>query len=284
MKDFSDKLPLVSVIIASYNSGKFIAETLRTVLRQSYRKIEIIVVNDGSTDNTEEIVLRIAALDSRIKYYHIKHSGRPSVPRNYAVKKASGSLFAFLDADDLWTKHKIKSQVDYLLNNSGISFVYSMCFTFGDVNFFSEYYELLPLPFRAVEDKEGLRTTGNTIPLSSVMVRREAFYEVNGFDEDPDFKAVEDYDLWLRLSEKFEFHFIPRIQVYYRIHISQSSADWNTREKRMKLLAEKRNIDLPEYKNIRRKGWFLLLLRNTIHLKFYLLYKLIGYIENRDGI
>jgi teichuronic acid biosynthesis glycosyltransferase TuaG len=280
----TENLPLVSVVIASYNSAEFIEETIHSVLNQSYSRFEIIVVDDGSTDGTADAVMRLTSLDNRIKFYQTTHSGRPSVPRNYGTKKAEGDLVAFLDSDDLWTKHKLKYQVNYLMNHPDLSFIYSMCFTFGEVNFFSEHYELLPLPFRAAKNNKDLRKIGNTIPLSSVLIRKPAFDAVGGFDEDPEFKAVEDYDLWLRLSDKYLFNFIPRIHFYYRIHGAQSSADWETREKRLQLLAEKKNIKLPHYKNIRRKGMILLLIRNALHLEFYLLYRIIGYIENGDGL
>ncbi len=275
---------MVSVIIPCYNSGEFIESTLESVLNQSYDNFEIIAVDDGSSDDTYKVLQISAINDKRIKPYRIDHSGRPSVPRNFGVSRASGSLVAFLDSDDLWTKHKLSFQIPYLLKHSEISFVYSMCFAFGEVNFFSEHYELLPLPFRAAKNAGGLKVIGNTIPLSSVLIRKDAFNDAGGFDEDPEFKAVEDYDLWLRLSEKHRFHFIPRIHVYYRIHASQSSADWETREKRLQLLADKRSLKLPRYKNIRRKGLLLLLVRNTIHLKLYLLYKLTGWLENGDRL
>jgi len=278
----SDKLPLVSVIVPCFNSGKYIGSTLNSVLNQSYDNFEIIAVDDDSSDDTYKILQAAALNDPRIKPFSISHSGRPSVPRNYGINKASGSLIAFLDSDDIWTKHKLKYQVDYLLSHREAAFVYSMSFTFGDVSFLSEHYELLPLPFRAARDAKGLKEIGNTITLSSVLIRKEVLNEAEGFDEDPDLKAVEDYDLWLRLSRNYKFCFIPRIQVYYRIHGTQSSADWDTREKRLQLLAGKRGINLPHYKNMRRKGILLILVRNTIHLKFYLLIKLVGWLENGD--
>ncbi len=280
MNKDADKFPLVSVIIPCYNSGKYIEGTLNSVLNQSYDNIEIIAVDDESSDNTYKILQAAAQLDERINPFRIAHSGRPSVPRNYGIGKASGRLIAFLDSDDIWIKHKLKSQVNSLLMHTEAAFVYSMSFTFGEVGFFSEDYELLPLPFRAARDAKGLRRIGNTITLSSVLVRREALTEAGGFDEDPELKAVEDYDLWLRLSERYDFCFIPRIQVYYRIHGTQTSTGWDIREKRLQILAAKRKLKLPSYKNFRRKGILLLLIRNTIHLKFYLLYKFLGWLES----
>ena len=281
MKTEINKNPQISVIIPCYNSEKYIEDTIKSVLNQSYQSFEIIIVDDGSTDNTTAIIKKLEGKDSRIKFYEIMHSGRPSIPRNYGVKKSSGSFIAFLDSDDLWTREKLKYQSDYLADNKEIAFVYSMSYTFGDVSLLSDRYELLPLPFRAARDREGLIRIGNTITLSSVLIRRESFENVGGFDEDPEQK-LEDFDLWLKLSETEKFHLIPRIHVYYRIHGSQFSSDWEERDKRLKYLEEKRNIRLPVHKNFRRKSFFLLLIRNLIHLLFYLCYKSIGYAENRD--
>lgn len=278
-----NKSPLISVVIPSFNSEKYIEDTINSVLNQSYRIFEIIVVDDESTDNTFTYVQKLAADDERIKFYRIQHSGRPSVPRNYGVKKSSGSLIAFLDSDDLWTKEKLRYQLEYLINHPEISFVYSMSYSFGEVNLFSDRYELLPLPFRAARNKRELIYIGNTITLSSVLIRRESFEKAGGFDENPEQK-LEDYDLWLRLSESERFHLISRIHVYYRIHNPQFSSDWDTREERLKYLEEKRNIKFTGYKHFRRKGLLILLIRNLIHLVFYLFYKTLGYAENRDRL
>lgn len=284
MTENQNKSPLVSVIIPSFNSDKYIKDTINSVLNQYYRNFEIIVVDDGSTDNTGAIVKDMSLLDSRITYYTIQHSGRPSVPRNYGIKKASGGLIAFLDSDDLWTKEKLSCQVKHLNDDPGVSFVYSMSFTFGDVNIFSEYFELFPLPFRVAHNRSELIKKGNTIPVSSVMVRKEVLEAEKGFDESSDLKAVEDYDLWLRLSAKYRFHFIPRIHLYYRIHPGQSSADWNKKQERLKILAEKRNIGIPEYKYFRKKGPVILLIRNLVHLLFYMYYRLSGYLKNGNKL
>ena len=176
--------PFVSVVIACYNAENFIAETIESILNQSYQNFEIIIVDDGSTDNSAEVIESLLKNDDRIKLYSIEHSGRASVPRNFGVKKSSGDLIAFLDADDLWTKHKLKYQLNTFKEHPNTGFVYSMCFTFGEVNFFSEHYELLPLPFRASKKYSDLKSNGNSIPLSSVLIKKEVFESVGGFDED----------------------------------------------------------------------------------------------------
>lgn len=261
--------PLVSIIIPAYNSEKFIEQAIKSVQNQTYSNFEVIVIDDGSTDNTNSVVRSISEQDDRINCYKIEPSHRPSVPRNYGIRKAKGKFIAFLDSDDLWSKDKLQRQLKIFRQNPKIIFVYSMSITFGDVNLFSPFYELLPLPFRAARSRDDLIQIGNTIPLSSVIVKTDKLKTIGGFDEDPQLQ-VEDYDLWLRLSELGDFIFIPRIDTYYRIHSAQFSADWETRKKRLKYLAKKRGINLPDYKYYRKRNKLLLLFRNKIHFFFYI--------------
>jgi len=271
--------PLVSIIIPTYNSENFIEPTIKSVLVQSYQNFEIIIIDDSSTDNTIRILTRLRKEDNRINYYKIPHSGRPSIPRNFGINKAKGDLIAFLDSDDLWIKEKLKNQVEIIKKQPEFIFLYSMSITFGKVNLLSPKYELLPLPFRAARSKKDLLKLGNTIPLSSTLIKTDILKEIGGFDEDPELQ-IEDYDLWIRLSEKGEFKFIPRIFVYYRIHDSQFSEDWETRKRRLEYLKVKRDLELPDYKFYRNKSFVLLLFRNIIHFKIFLFYKIIGFVKN----
>ncbi|MBT8385958.1 MAG: glycosyltransferase family 2 protein [Ignavibacteria bacterium] len=96
--------PLVSVIIPAYNSEKFIGQAIESVQKQTYSNLEVIVIDDGSTDNTISVVRSISEQDDRINCYKIEPSHRPSVPRNYGIDKAKGKFIAFLDSDDLWSR------------------------------------------------------------------------------------------------------------------------------------------------------------------------------------
>jgi glycosyltransferase involved in cell wall biosynthesis len=268
--------PLVSVIIPTYNSSKYIEETINSVLNQSYQNFEIIVIDDSSTDKTISLLKILSESDSRISYYEIKHSGMPSTPRNYGINKAKGDLIAFLDSDDIWTENKLQEQLKYFQKFQDTIFVYSMSVTFGAVNFLSPNYEVLPLLFKAAKSKEDLKKKGNSITCSSVLVKSEALKKINGFDEDPKLKAVEDYDLWIRLSELGKFYFIPRIHVKYRVHKSQTSSSWEIKQNRLLYLAQKRNIELPKYKFYRNKGFVFRLVRNTIHFSTFVWIRLVS--------
>ncbi|MDJ0689881.1 MAG: glycosyltransferase family 2 protein [Xenococcaceae cyanobacterium MO_188.B32] len=108
MKQFLEK-PLVSVIIPTYNRGNLIGQTLDTVLGQSYQNLEIIIVDDGSTDNTEEVIKAIQ--DSRVRYINYQPNRGGSTARNIGIKNATGEYIAFLDSDDLWKLNKIDLQL-----------------------------------------------------------------------------------------------------------------------------------------------------------------------------
>ncbi len=267
--------PLVSVIIPVYNSGQYLEETIRSVLNQTYRNFEIILIDDGSTDNSTQIITRFSSEYSNIKALLSPGAGRPAVPRNIGINNASGELVAFLDSDDLWTKNKLSLQVSYLTANPGVPMIYTASKTFGAVNIFSPFYEVLPLPYKAVTTQSGLINIGNTITCSSVLARKEFIIREGGFDEDPQMR-VEDYDLWIRLANYGSIGFLPVLSVYYRVHHSQFSGDWETKSARVRYLAQKRNLPIPDYKMIRNKGIVLLLIRNIIHFFASLYYKLMG--------
>ncbi len=271
--------PLVSVIIPAFNVEKYIEETISSVLNQSYTNYEIIVVDDSSTDKTLEIIGKISKKDSRVKLFKIEHSGRPAVPRNFGISKAQGELIAFLDSDDLWAKEKLSAQIGFLEINPDLIFVYSMSVTFGKVNLFSPHYEVLPLLHKTARNYADLISKGNSITCSSVLIKKKYLEEVNGFDEDAELKAVEDYDLWLRLSKLGSFGFIPRIHTYYRVHSTQSSSDWEMKQKRLEYLASKRKIPLKGYRFFRNKGILVCLLRNLYHYFTFLFIKILSVIS-----
>lgn len=267
--------PLISVVIPTFNSEIFIRETINSVLNQTYQNFEIIIIDDESTDNTVSILKEFSNKYNRIKYFQIPHAGRPSVPRNYGTEKSNGEFIAFLDADDIWVKNKLEIQLKEFEKNPKNILVYSMSVTFRDVNLFSANYEVLPLLYKVCRTKQDFITKGNSITCSSVLLKKEYFKKVNGFDEDPKLQ-VEDYDLWIRLSELGLFTFIPRIQTYYRIHGKQFSSDWETKQNRVKYLADKRDWDLPGYKYTRNKGILFLLIRNIIHYLNFLFVKFLS--------
>lgn len=113
----------VSVITASYNAARFIGETIESVLNQTYTDLELIIVDDCSTDNTEEVVNKYIEKDDRIKFYKLEINSGAAVVRNTAIEKASGRFIAFLDSDDIWDREKLEKQIKFMKdNNYGFSF------------------------------------------------------------------------------------------------------------------------------------------------------------------
>jgi teichuronic acid biosynthesis glycosyltransferase TuaG len=272
---------IVSVIIPVYNGDKYISKALESVLRQTYKNIELIVVNDGSTDTTQDILDKYSKADSRIKVYQIKNTGLPSKVRNFAVSKSKGSFLAFLDADDIWLPKKLEIQLKEIHTNSEIALVYSSAIVFGDVNFFSPLFGLLPLPFRAARSFDQLLKR-NSICCSTVLLRKSIFLKMNGFDEEELLKAVEDYDLWLRICKNNKISYCKNILVKYRIHSKGISKDKMKLNNSVIKMFKYRGYDELKNGNPSNSYSILNIIGNVLHLIFIVYLYLIQYSETDE--
>lgn len=209
--------PLVSIIIPCYNHGAYIQETINSVLNQSYKNIEIIIVNDGSDDeNTLNILSKIN--NPVIKIINQENAG-PSVARDKALTIAKGKYFVPLDSDDLIEKDTIAESVKILEVSPNIAVIY------GDCQYFGERNELRKQePFNITK-----LIKANTIALCSV-IRTDAFIVTGGFDEFLSKKGLEDWDLWLMLFEKgSEFHYLNKTT--FKIRVLNSSRTFQVANK-----------------------------------------------------
>lgn len=109
---------LVSIIMPTYNCADFIGESIESVLNQTYENWELIIADDCSTDNTENVVNKFIKVDNRIKYYKLKENSGAAIARNLAVDKSKGEFIAFLDSDDLWTNDKLEKQINWMKKNN----------------------------------------------------------------------------------------------------------------------------------------------------------------------
>lgn len=198
---------MVSVIIPTYNRGYCIVEAIQSVQNQIYKNIEIIVVDDGSTDNTQEIVKAKSKEDVRIKYYYISHSG-VSDARNYGIQAAKGDFLSFLDSDDIYLPEKIETHVSFLQQNPDFAVVYS------------PYIEKHPKHGQQLHrhkyppDKVFLKLfQGSFITMNSIMFRSSCIKTIGLFRED--MFVLEDIDFFLRLADKFRFGFVDTISSVY---------------------------------------------------------------------
>jgi len=206
--------PLVSVIVTTYNRADLLCETLDSILSQTYENFELIVVDDGSTDNTEEVVKRHSA--GRINYIKTENWGGPARPRNIGIEKATGEYIAFCDDDDIWLPKKLEKQINYIVN-SNYGMIFTMQKQFGATSIFSNYFGIGPLPFKKDTSANALLQV-NCIPTSSVIIKKDLLDQIDYFDERRSFIAIEDNDLWIRVSKVAAIGFVPNVLVLHRNH------------------------------------------------------------------
>jgi len=226
-------IPKVSVVIPTYNCAQYIAEAIESVLNQTYKDFEIIVIDDGSTDNTQEIIKPYL---NKIKYIYQQNSG-PSAARNRGIKEANGEYIAFLDADDIWLPQKLELQIKFMETYFNIGL------TFTDMSFFSDkkgiiknsflknmkiFNKLCVQSLSSYEKKFSEKIFNalieeNFIPTPSVIVKKQCFNKVGLFDET--LFVVEDRDMWLRISLFYDVGFINKPLVLRRFHKKNISVD-----------------------------------------------------------
>jgi glycosyltransferase involved in cell wall biosynthesis len=212
-------MPKVSVIIPAYNASQYLADAIRSVLSQSFRDFEIIVVDDGSSDNTEQVA---AEFFPDVKYYRQSNAG-PAIARNTGIRKAKGEWIAFLDSDDWWDE----THLEQLLLRCGQ--VPEADMIYGSRCSVDAWGRVLEEPSEQSAYPEGWifrdLLAGNYISTPSVMVKRTVLEILNGFGEDPVFRNCEDYDLWLRISAQFRIASIPGLVFYRRLHDKNATAN-----------------------------------------------------------
>ncbi len=209
-------MPKVSVVIPAYNCERFISTAIESVLEQTYKDYEIIVVDDGSTDNTAKVLSR---LNSKIKYI-FQTNGGPAKGRNTGILNARGEYVAFLDADDAWLPNKLKMQMEVLEKRSNLGLIYSDIYIIDDRYFVDRNSGLRAFQVRPPHRGKVLKTLFlvNFIPTTSVVMRKECFEKIGLFN--PILSPIEDYDRWLRLSVFYEVDYIDRALAKYRDHVS----------------------------------------------------------------
>lgn len=222
--------PSVSIIIGSFNAEKYIRETLDSVANQTFKSFEAIVVDDCSTDNTTKIIQEYCDKDARFKLIKLEsNSNLPAVPRNVGLKHARGEFVAFLDHDDVWTHKKIQRQICALQVNPQIDLVFSYLWSFRGKSLLRGFF-LIPNPIKNKINFERLRI-GNALMYSSVFARKKVIVTLNGFDENPKLRAIEDYELWLRVSQQFKIGYTSEVHGYYRVTNSSASRSDKSLEK-----------------------------------------------------
>lgn len=227
--------PFFSVVIPAFNAARFLRETLACVQKQTFGNFECIVVDDGSTDATPEIVASFER-DPRFRSIRISHGGTPGRARNQGIRSASGEYVAFLDADDLWTTDKLERYFDHI-RGTGATLVFSNWYAIDDSG--RRISQVLSRRMkRQLPVGDPFLVVSNIVALGSVAVKRAVVGEIL-FSEDPDLRAVEDYHLWLQLNAQHPFDYISDPLLLYRCHSEQIHRDYAEQvRKREKILGD----------------------------------------------
>lgn len=211
-------MPTVSVIIPTYQLAHLVSQTIESVLAQTYTDYEIIVVNDGSTDNTKEV---LATFGDKITVIHQENKG-VAAARNVGIMAAQGRYIALLDHDDLWLPNKLEKQVAYLESHRNIGLVYSDMQSFNEKGV-EPYTFAQKVPLHPFENIWTMFVR-NPIPTCSiVVVRRECLDNVGGFDST--MVPCDDYDMWLRIVEKWPVYFLNESLTRYRRSVYQQTSN-----------------------------------------------------------
>jgi glycosyltransferase involved in cell wall biosynthesis len=209
---------LVSVIIPAHNSAKFVAEALNGVLGQTYRRFEVIVVDDGSVDDTRGVV---EGFGEQIRYLYQDNRG-PAAARNTGIRSSKGEFVCFLDADDAWTLNKLEMQVRFMEEHSDVGLL------FADATELEELTVLKPsilatmqfgadaLAQRPVTQAFRKLIVENFVPTSTVMIRRSCLAQTGLFDEE--LQNAEDREMWLRLAAASTVACLPQVLAKKRSH------------------------------------------------------------------
>ncbi|PYS84887.1 MAG: hypothetical protein DMF67_03160 [Acidobacteria bacterium] len=224
--------PLVSVVVPTYNYGRFISQTLESLRAQTYPNWECVVVDDGSTDDTAEVVSRYAGEDNRIKYLWQRNQ-RQGAAKNNGIRNSGGEYLQFLDADDLIEPRKLERQVEFLERHPGVDIVYGSVRFFqtgnADERLYSMWGDDRPwMPDISGEGKEVLLalTRANIMAVNSPLVRRSVVDVVGLFDER--LPPAEDWDYWIRCAAagaRFRYEEIEGTLALVRSHPLSSSRD-----------------------------------------------------------
>lgn len=246
----SQRPSLVSVIVPVHNGEDYVEQAIDSARSQTYSPLEIIVVDDGSTDRTEEIVNRIEQNDSRITFIRQERSGVASA-RNLAIANAAGQYIAPLDADDIWYPEKLSEQVRVMENGTqNLGLVYSWSTTVD-----SKSRLLGGLHANCSEGQVFANLIfGNVVGNGSTpLIARNVLDDVGYYNEEfsrRDATGCEDRDLYLRIAERYNFAAVPRVLVGYRKHSKSMSSNARTMQNSHHMFLEelqRRNVDLPSY-------------------------------------
>ena len=220
-------MPQISIIIPSYNTAHYLCEAVDSVLMSTFKDFEVIIIDDGSTDNTKDVVRKYDNIPA-VRYIYQSNKGLAGA-RNAGISVALGKYLVFLDSDDVVLPEKLMLQFDFLEQNNDVDVVYSLseCFVENDLN------ERIKINFPIFEgDVLSHLLNGNFMHVNSIMVRKEKVVAVECFNSN--YRELEDWDLWLRMSVGgSKFKCISRVLSLVRVRRDSMTANQDKMNKSM---------------------------------------------------
>ena len=234
------KIPTVSVALVACNVERFLAEAIESILNQTFRDFEFIIINDGSTDGTAAILDSYVRGDPRVRVYHQENSG-VTESRNRGCGLARGKYLAQMDADDIAVRDRLQWQIEFMERHPEVGVVG------GAVEVIDSAGRALHCLHYPVENEEikSVLLLQNPLTQSAVVVRKEVFLSVGGYRRS--FDLAEDYDMWLRIAERWRLANLEAVVVKYRIHSDQATS----RKLRQEILC---GLAVRALASLRRKG------------------------------
>ncbi len=239
IKSNNIKQPLVSVILPTFNHGRFISKAIESVLNQTYSNFELIIIDNHSEDNTEEVVAFYK--DNRINYLKFRNNGIIAASRNYGIKHSRGKYVAFLDSDDTWYKQKLKKQLPHfqmpeIIGVASNATLITETPYYRNINLAKSKLGYIDYQYRNILNR-------NPIITSSLIVRKETLKQAGLFDENRDFCFIEDWELWLRMARYGSFRVIEEPLLYYRASLKRGAKAATISKNCLKILEKQVNLN-----------------------------------------
>ena len=260
----SEIKPLVSVIMNCHNGGKFLEQSVNSIISQTYKNWELIFWDNASQDNSKEIISKFS--DDRIRYFRSKKFNRLYESRNLAIQNSKGEYISFLDTDDMWQKDKLEKHMDFFSKNIDYEIVYSNYYIYDEAKK-KKFIKFKKAFSNGIIFKKLLKNY--TVGINTICLRSSIFKD-NSFNNN--FDIIGDFDLFLKLSENKKIGYIHDVLAVYRLHksnLSKIKIDQHANELQTWVKA---NQDRKKYKG------------NLKYIKFYIiklkfknfLYKFLG--------
>lgn len=206
--------PLLSVVIPTYNRADYITQTIESVLQQTYENIEIIVIDDGSTDDTADVVLRFGR---KVRYVRQENAER-GASRNHGLRLANGDYIAFLDSDDLWLPGKAAVGIQFLHGRPAVGLI---CTDAIEID--GEGKERRILRAGGLSGKvTGKLLQNNFVIMPTHIARASVVRQIGGFREERELSGSEDWEMWVRLSLIADIAYVPEVTAKYRVHTANT--------------------------------------------------------------